>query len=366
MLKRATFPDIWTRSGYPGIPTRPLLIGNIIHRALERVIRELSLRSCTSANTADATAVLRSLGGLTVIITATAADALNSLEDNPRASHRIPALRRDVLSHVPDMRQRVQSLISRTRIVPRQAGIRDRSMPGRNRLGFGSHCEMDVQESDLGWVGRIDLLNLDASSCEIVDYKTGSTNENHVEQVRAYAVLWHFDSVLNPTGRIATRLVLRYPDVDRVVEAPSIAELPPIRAAFAKRTGDATKELSQRPPPARPSDTSCPTCSVRQLCSDYWTFLDTMTGVERNQSAGGFGDAEVLVTERHGPKSWKGQVTHATRPGVPILIRTRMEAVTFAVGRRVRILNAVINEEDAGDLVLTLTADSETFQTDLP
>lgn len=64
-LERASYPDLWVGRGYPSLPTAPALFGNVVHGALEIVVKALTQAGVDSPQTLQATEVLRRLGGLT-------------------------------------------------------------------------------------------------------------------------------------------------------------------------------------------------------------------------------------------------------------------------------------------------------------
>lgn len=63
MLRRATYPELWAGHGYPERPTLPALFGDVVHAALETILRAYSASSCTSMRDPLTVEVLRSLGG---------------------------------------------------------------------------------------------------------------------------------------------------------------------------------------------------------------------------------------------------------------------------------------------------------------
>lgn len=66
-LSYAHYPDIWDRRGYPPKPYLAALAGQIIHGALESIIRSLSQAGCSSIHDSVFVSVLRELGGYTCV-----------------------------------------------------------------------------------------------------------------------------------------------------------------------------------------------------------------------------------------------------------------------------------------------------------
>ena len=63
-LKRASYPTIWEHRGYPPRLHTGALMGTVVHRTLETIIRELSRANSPSVGDAVTIQVLRKLGRL--------------------------------------------------------------------------------------------------------------------------------------------------------------------------------------------------------------------------------------------------------------------------------------------------------------
>jgi hypothetical protein len=233
-------------------------------------------------------------------------------------------------------------------------------------LDYGSHPEVELRAPDIGWAGRADLITISKDVLEIADYKTGARHDGHLDQLQTYALLWFRDGDLNPTSALVNRLVLRYPDRDVHVNPPDRAELGNLETSLEKRTREARAELAKRPPEARPARDSCSGCPVRQLCSEYWTYL-AQNGTQTRPIGDGvtFSDVELRVIQRNGIRSWQAVVmrSDSIKAQTPVLLRTASEALTFPTGRRVRVIDAAIaDDEEAHLTTVTQTSNSGVFQ----
>ena len=343
MLRRALFPDIWNGHGYPDLPSLPALLGQVLHSTLETVIAALVERGCDDSSSPEAVDVLRTLGGFSAIIASTITVVGSALESNPRAARRAAGFVQSLGARTPELRRRAQAMLARTRLVSRRAEpSSDAATKVNSRpLGNGSHAEVLLRANEIGWVGRADLLTLEDDVCQIVDYKTGAKHETHREQVRVYVLLWSLDETRNPNGRLATELVVAYPDRDVHVEAPDEAGLEEIRANVETRTVAARGELAQRPPRATPHLETCPLCPLRHLCESYWSFLAEATPPTPIAPVDGFGDFELIVSERNGPRSWlcrsTGQISE--HDAEQILVFAPDQQLGLEPGAKVRLLN---------------------------
>lgn len=359
MLSRAAYPEIWSGAGYPPRPTLPALLGDVVHRVLEIVIREFHARGCTDLTDPSAVVILRALGGYSKVAERAIHELVDPLADNPRAIARLDGLRASLLAKVPEVRQRVQMVVSRTSLQPPSGVATEVSPPGdRWPLGVGSYPEVALRASDLRLGGRVDLITIAEDACEITDYKTGAPDPHHADQVRTYALLWAHDTALNPSALPVRRLILSYPTHDVDVDAPTGAELVNDAAEMAARIDAADLMLQERPPEARPAEAMCRLCGVRQLCEDYWTELASRPMAEGSDGQPQWFDLEATVTTQNGPRSWllTSEADQSTT-----LLRTAAEATIFRLGDRVRLLNLLRGNDPESMPVGSMTQASEVF-----
>ena len=55
------------------------------------------------------------------------------------------------------------------------------------------------------------------TSCTIEDFKSGEPSDDHLLQLQIYALLWCHDEELNPAKTAIDKLVICYPNGDRIV-----------------------------------------------------------------------------------------------------------------------------------------------------
>jgi hypothetical protein len=356
-LSRASYPSVWDRSGYPQRPAVAALVGDVVHSALERVLRALHAQGC-DAHDEGAVAVLRQLGGYSALVRDAIGDQLGRLDRNPRMASRVESLRAVLHQRVPEIRQRVQSVVTRMPLDPTSPPTDEEAGGGRGPLGPGSYPEIELRAPQLRFFGRVDRLSVQADQVTITDYKTGQPNPHHADQLRLYALLWQHDEDLNPGGVKATSLSIVYAAHDEVLDAPTAAELHDLASTLDARIEAAESELRLRPPPARPAPEICRYCSVRHMCEEYWAGIAPLSVGD----VGGepvFADCEGTIARRNGPRSWVLALA-ATR--FEILLRTPTEEPGFEAGDQVRLLGVVYGADDDGvRTVATITQASEVF-----
>lgn len=357
-LSRASYPAVWDRPGYPPRPALAAIIGDVVHHVLETVLRAFHGSGCVSRADATAVAVLRELGGYSALARDAIGVQLRRLDTNPRIAPRLESLRAALNQRVPDIRQRVQSVVARMPIAPSPIPTPSDTHASRAPLGPGSYPEVELRAPGLRFVGRADVLTVQPDDVVITDYKTGDPDPHHADQLRTYALLWRRDKKLNPTGRPVTSLVIAYAAHDEVVHAPDPAELDELASALEARIGHAEKDLRLRPPPARPAPEMCRYCAVRHMCEDYWAQLGRHAPIDASADVE-FTDREGTIMRRNGPRSW---ILRLEPADFEVLLRTPTETVPFAAGDRIRLLGVAYGfDDDAEQAVATIMQATETF-----
>lgn len=358
-------PDLWERSGYPQAPVPAALFGDVVHGAIEVILKALVAAGCSSTRSAEAVTVLKGLGGYTAVAEAVLAGRLARLDGNPRLrSEQRRRLDRELGDRMPDARAEIQEYLSRMPSLPGatpasssdDSAIGDRDpAPGRCEIANGPYPELDLVAEPLRLVGRIDLLTLEEDGARIMDFKTGAEDPSHQEQLLTYALLWARDHVVNPDRRPCRDLRAAYPNRETAFPVPDDDALAQLESNLVARIRAADDSVQTASPDARLSD-RCGLCGVRPLCADYW--LDRGTAAVPSADGEWF-DLEGTVASQHGAKSWVVQPAG----GGPILVRTPSPSETLPLGRSVRLLGVrrVVDPDDPGALIAAMGAGTETF-----
>jgi hypothetical protein len=322
------------------------LAGTVVHAVLETVTKELIGAGCPSVFDASAVGVLQRLGGLSVIIGKAIDQLAARTATNPRVAKLTDYLARSLRAQAPELRGRVQTMLAHRVLLSKpRTGAGGSPHRVRSPLGHGVYCEIELRVPRLGWKGRADLLTIAADSCEITDFKTGEPSDDHALQLRIYALLWNRDETLNPTARLATQLVLAYPQGDAVVAPPTIEDIAALEAEITTRGAAARNAIAAHPPAAKPDPQQCRFCGVRHLCETYWQpEVQQRMADESKGEVRSFVDVEASIERRHGPKSWDIVFTAGTNPARGLL-RTSGD-LDFQPGQKLRILDAAQAADD--------------------
>lgn len=362
-LSRADYPDLWKQRGYPRLPIPAAIRGDVIHGALEIIVKALVKAGCSSTRSAEAVAVLRELGGYTKVAEDVLAKQLARFDGNPRIStDRRDQLTRQLRDWVPQAREQIQTYLNRMELRPSAAtgsGTPPSDPAVRYPARTGDHSEKELVAESLRLKGRIDLLSVDADGARITDFKTGAEHPAHQDQLQLYALLWGEDSLVNPDGLAVTALVAAYPSHDVEFAAPTAEQLAGLRAGLATRIEAADAAASAEFPVALIGD-HCGLCSVRGLCDTYWTGgIDATAEVPE----GTWYDLAGTVVREHGVKSF---VLREAQTNAEVLVRTSTPSYAVPMDRDIRILGArrVVDPDEEEALIAAVASVSEILVVD--
>jgi hypothetical protein len=373
-LTRAAYPDLWDRRGYPRVPALAALFGDVIHDALDTIVKALVAADCQFVQSPGAVDVLRQLGGYTAVIERAVDARLASLPGNPRVSDDLrQRIQRGLRGRVADARVQVQAYISNTIIIPAEKakgagtpapdGALGASMSGgRVAVCPGSHAEIMLTAPKLRLTGRVDLLRVTSAGAHITDYKTGSEKPLHAEQLWLYALLWDLDRNANPGRLPVASLTAAYPGHDVAIPVPDEPALRDHEKQIAATIDEADAELTAAVPRAIPSAENCTHCDVRHLCDDYWSSVAPDPSSLPDET---WFDCQGVVGTANGPRSWW---LHIDGPGhVKLLVQAPETGPELYPGRHVRILGLRIDADpDSNVIVASMNASTEVFKRTAP
>lgn len=356
-LRRAEYPQIWGGYGYPPKPTLKTLEGTIVHRSIERIVNALKRANCPSAADELFVKTMRSLNGYSGVLEDQLETVSNELAANPRLNFKADQITDRLKNSLPLLRERLQSQISKLtfhgeRKINRSSAFSDAS----RSLSNGIHSEVELNAQELQWYGKIDYLYLFEDGCEIADFKTGERKPEHIFQIKIYNMLWILDQKQNPNSIPVAKLVLSYEDGDLEIPPLSSDEIGNFIDEVKQRTDLAKSQILQPVPEAKPSVANCSYCSVRQLCSAFWS-QDTQEFLHEERSLLPASqkknnlDIEIELENSIAKHIWRAKTLICGRlaPDTKLLVRFAPESVQVPVelksGMRLRLLEINLIEQ---------------------
>jgi hypothetical protein len=372
-LGRARYSRVWDKNGFPQSVNILALEGDVVHKSVEFIVKNLTDQGCTSGQ--KSVGLIKELGGIKKIVEDRIQFVLSGHKDNPRVDRLLEDFRNKLLSRSSVLERKAKKILRKIQLDPKNLGevseghSPSTSITSRRSLGCGLYPEVSLRASDLGWSGIADLIRISQDTCEIMDFKTGEPKDEHKDQLRGYALLWWRDDERNPSGRIADRLVLSYDKGDIEVPPLGVRDLEIEEQQLRSRIDNARSKLEQHPPGANPATENCKYCSVRPLCEEYWQWAQG----ENQDPLQSYGYVQLKLVEENGSYSWKAELESCRELTTGKLVMFRVPdptslPVELSTGQRVRVLNAHIKEvpgEPDGNIeesiLVTATSTSEVF-----
>jgi len=371
VLSRAQYPDLWEGDGYPSVPSPASLFGDIVHDSLEVLVKALARAGCGSLSAEGAVDVLIELGGISAVVRSVTQRRLSRLLGNPRINaEALQRLTQRLGDRAEDARAQVQEFLCRMSFpasaatmpaMPATSVEPDKGPAFRRRAaGEGTHPEITLASEDLRLMGRVDLLTVGDEGASITDYKTGTPDPAHLEQVSLYALLWSLDRVVNPDQLPTTELTVAYPSHDVRVGRDDLDDLAEMEQSLRARIAAADGLAAEVPPVARPAPEVCGYCPVKGLCATYWaTTLPDPAGLDD----GTWFDFEGIVGPANGVRSrWLLGPSGAKQ----LLLRTSPSAPALTEGDTVRLLGIrrEVDPETAATVAVMISATEVVTLTD--
>ena len=360
-LRYARYASLWSRNGYPDKPSTAAAAGTVVHIAVAKIATSLAKAGCTSSSDPRFYRILRDLGGYSTVIGNAISSLLNGLAENPRFQPIRESFVASLQNRLPQLRESVQLQLVRLAWAysPASSTVSKDAPKSKIRypLSLGSHFEVELRDPTLKWNGIADLVELDASSCAITDFKNGAVSDDHLFQLRVYAVLWLRDSELNPHAVPVRKLTISYPTLNRDVVFPE-SDQSSLRSALESRTQSVREAITG--PTSKPilSADVCPHCDVRQLCSEYWTLArPTVNPVPSLHNR--FDDIQLLLTSKKGERTWLANAQLATHLKVPVEVLLRWSSEEFRIlqelnpGTIIRVTGVLLSDPQDETPVVT-------------
>ncbi|HKV78660.1 MAG TPA: PD-(D/E)XK nuclease family protein [Candidatus Sulfotelmatobacter sp.] len=361
-LRHARYAELWDRNTYPDKPSVAGLAGTVVHATVARIVQQFSENGCTSIDDPRCSAVLKQLGGYTRILMQTITDLAKALAGNPRfeivrdwslvaLQKRIPLLREHVQLQLGKISWPVLSQNNEQSAAPKDVC---RHPSNRPALGKGVHFEVEVRYPKLKWRGVIDFLDVGEQSCTIKDFKTGEASDDHVLQLKLYALLWLNDRELNPAALPPSQLSVSYASGEQEVSiAPK--ELAELSESLLNRAAQVRASIDGPASRANVSNDNCPHCDVRHLCSDYWSLSRRSKAPAKGDASAVADDIQLELKARRGDKTWSAEclISNHFPPKTTLLLRWSLHNLvlleSLKPGMKVRLTGAMIFVDDSNE-----------------
>ena len=354
-LRRANFPEIWSRAGFPNRISAAQVKGIVVHEVVSMIMNSVQISSelpeiCIMS-------FLKERGGYLELLKITLEKELLSASSNPRAELMIESIRREVLADLSELRGQVQYFVKES--INKVPGINTRldnlEINDKASTTFQIppiNSEYKIVDSEFPIEGYLDLLLTNEDIDHIIDYKTSKTiHDEYWDQLSLYAWLWNRSAKNLRKGDCRIEVISGANlSESRVIK---IEDLPTIQINVLDRIQSAEQSITGEIA-AKPSIDSCKFCAVKVLCNPYWN-------MNENQSTEAkWSDMRIKTMGNLGGNAWSVSILSDDTPAM-LIVGDRDDG-SIEIGQEFRLLNAYKNEDEETGVVIRLSQNSEIFR----
>ena len=194
-LRRASFPEIWSRAGFPNRISAAQVKGIVVHEVVSMIMN--SVQNSSELPEMSVMSFLKERGGYLELIKITLEKELQSAGSNPRAELMVESIKREILADLSELRGQVQYFVKESvNKVPglsvRVSNLEINNMASTTFQIQPINSEYQIVDSEFPIEGYLDLLLTHEDIDHIIDYKTSKTiHDEYWDQLSLYAWLWN-------------------------------------------------------------------------------------------------------------------------------------------------------------------------------
>jgi len=354
-LRRASFPEIWSRSGFPNRISAAQIKGIVVHEVVSMIMN--SVQESSELPKMSVISFLKEQGGYLELLKITLEKELSMASSNPRAELMVDSIRREIMTDLSELRGQVQYFVKESINKLPEVSSRIDNVEGSD-IASTMHqippiiSEYKIIDSEFPIEGYLDLLITNEDIDHIIDYKTSKTiHEEYWEQLSLYAWLWNRSSknLRKSDCRIEVISGANLSE-SRVIK---VEDLPAIQKNVLNRIHGAEESITGEIS-AKPSIDACRFCAVKVLCSPYWNMNENQS-IEAKWS-----DMRISTMENLGGNAWRVSILSDDTPAM-LIVGDRDDG-SIAIGQEFRLLNAYKSEDEETGVVIRLSQNSEIFR----
>ena len=354
-LRRASFPEIWSRAGFPNQISAAQIKGIVVHEVVSEIMN--SVQNSSELAEKSVMSFLKERGGYLEFLRLILEKELLSANSNPRAELMLETIRREILADLSELRGQVQFFVKESinklpTAGPRMDNDEFNEIPSTTSQIQPINSEYKITDSEFPIEGYLDLLIINQDIDHIIDYKTSKTiREEYWDQLNLYAWLWHRSSKNLRKGDCRIELVSGANiSKSRVIK---INDLPAIQKNVLDRINNAELSIAGEIA-AKPSVDSCKFCAVKVMCGAYWNMNENQSKEAK------WSDMRIRTMENLGGHAWSVSILSDHTPAM-LVVGDRDDG-SIEIGQELRLLNAYKNEDEETGAVIRLSQNSEIFR----
>ena len=354
-LRRASFPEIWSRAGFPNRISAAQVKGIVVHEVVSMIMN--SVQNSSELAETSVMSFLKERGGYLELLKIVLEKELLSANSNPRAELMVESIKREILSDLSELRGQVQYFVKESinKLPAASSRVENEEINEMAPTTFQIspiNSEYKIVDSEFPIEGYLDLLLTNEVIDHIIDYKTSKTiHDEYWDQLSLYAWLWYRSAKNLRKGDCRIEVISGANlSESRIIK---IEDLPTIQMNVLDRIENAEQSITGEVA-AKPSIDSCKFCAVKVLCNPYWN-------MNENQSTEAkWSDMRIRTIGSLGGNAWSVSILSDDTPAM-LIVGDRDDG-SIEIGQELRLLNAYKNEDEETGAVIRLSQNSEIFR----
>ena len=354
-LRRASFPEIWSRAGFPNRISAAQVKGIVVHEVVSMIMN--SVQNSSELAETSVMSFLKERGGYLELLKIVLEKELLSANSNPRAELMVESIKREILSDLSELRGQVQYFVKESinKLPAASSRVENEEINEMASTTFQIppiNSEYKIVDSEFPIEGYLDLLLTNEVIDHIIDYKTSKTiHDEYWDQLSLYAWLWYRSAKNLRKGDCRIEVISGANlSESRIIK---IEDLPTIQMNVLDRIENAEQSITGEVA-AKPSIDSCKFCAVKVLCNPYWN-------MNENQSTEAkWSDMRIRTIGSLGGNAWSVSILSDDTPAM-LIVGDRDDG-SIEIGQELRLLNAYKNEDEETGAVIRLSQNSEIFR----
>lgn len=354
-LRRASFPEIWSRAGFPNRISAAQVKGIVVHEVVSMIMN--SVQNSSELAEKSVMSFLKERGGYIELLKSILDKELLSANSNPRAELMVEAIKREILADLSELRGQVQYFVKESinKLPVASSRVENKEIneiPSTTFQILPINSEYKIVDSEFPIEGYLDLLLTNEVIDHIIDYKTSKTiHDEYWDQLSLYAWLWYRSAKNLRKGDCRIEVISGANlSESRVIK---IKDLPAIQMSVLDRIKNAELSITGEIA-AKPSIDSCKFCPVKVMCNAYWKMN------ENHSTEAKWSDMRIRTTGSLGGNAWSVSILSDDTPAM-LIVGDRDDG-SIEIGQELRLLNAYKNEDEETGVVIRLSQNSEIFR----
>jgi hypothetical protein len=354
-LRRASYPEIWSRAGFPNRISTAQVKGIVVHEVVSMIMN--SVQNSSELAEKSVMSFLKERGGYLQLLKSILDKELLTANSNPRAELMVETIKREICADLSELRGQVQYFVKESinKLPTVSSRIENKEInetPSTTIQIPPVSSEYKIVDSEFPIEGYLDLLLTDEDTDHIIDYKTSKTiHDEYWDQLSLYAWLWYRSAKNLRKGDCRIEVISGANLSDsRIIK---IGDLPAIEKNVLDRIRNAELSLTGEIA-AKPSVDSCKFCAVKVMCNPYWSMNENQSTVAK------WSDIRIRTTGNLGGNAWSVSIL-SDETSAMLIIGDRDDG-SIEIGQELRLLNAYKNEDEETGVVIRLSQNSEIFR----